>query len=160
MNNRLLILLCLLVTVNSSCKKGKKNQITTKIENTIDIPNATVAEVEIAVRNFYEAVVDPTSENLDKVCADGLTYGHSIGVIQDKDQFIDDLLNGPYDFTSVNTEGQTINLSGDIAVVRHNFVAEALHEGEPTNIRLGCLQIYQLSAEGIWKLLARQGYKL
>lgn len=110
--------------------------------------------------SFNRAMVDPTPELMDSLCSDELTYGHSSGLIQNKTEFISDVVNGPFDFLSVEAPDQAINLLGNTAIVRHIFLAKASNRGEPVDIRIGNVQVYQRNNDGSWKLLARQAYKL
>lgn len=120
----------------------------------------TMDEVQRAVSTFNEAMVNPTAEFMEALCADALTYGHSSGLIQNKAEFIDDIVNGPFNFSSVEAPDQTIHISGNTAIVRHIFLAKATNAGVPVDIRIGNIQVYQKDKDGKLKLLARQAYKL
>ena len=116
-------------------------------------------EVETVVDEFYTAMVVKDKSVLKKLTADKLTYGHSSGTLEDKSQFIEAVMNGSFDFISITPEDQKIIISGDVALVRHIFVTKALNGGKPIDIRIGNLMTFQ-KLNGIWKLLARQAYKL
>ncbi|THV58174.1 nuclear transport factor 2 family protein [Flagellimonas alvinocaridis] len=136
----------------------KPEETTTVVESAAPAPK--VSDVEAVVLEFNKALENPTKEVLEKLCSDKMTYGHSSGLVQDKATFIDDVLNGPFDFQSVAGPEQTITLSGNTAVVRNIFLASATKDGEPLEIKIGNMQIYELSQEGEWQLLARQAFKL
>lgn len=121
--------------------------------------SGTVADVEAQVDALYLAMVDKDEAVLESLTAEKLSYGHSSGTIEDKAQFIDAVMNGVFDYVSISPEDQSINLSGDVALVRHIFVTNALNDGEPVDIRIGNLMTFQ-KQNGEWKLLARQAYKL
>lgn len=116
-------------------------------------------ELETVVDELYTAMVDKDKSVLKKLTADKLTYGHSSGTLEDKSQFIEAVMNGSFDYISITPEDQKIIISGDVALVRHIFVTKALNEGKPIDIRIGNLMTFQ-KLNGIWKLLARQAYKL
>ncbi|GBF17860.1 MULTISPECIES: nuclear transport factor 2 family protein [Arenibacter] len=120
----------------------------------------TIDEVQRTVSTFNEAMVNPSTELMDSLCADELTYGHSSGLIQNKAAFIDDIVNGPFDFLSLEAADQTITISGNTAIVRHIFLAKGTNAGEPADVRIGNTQVYQKARDGALKLLARQAYKL
>jgi len=124
------------------------------------IPTSQLLDVGAVVLEFNRALVAADPESLDRLCSEKLTYGHSNGSVQDKANFIDDLLHGPFDLHTVDSPEQTITLSGNTAVVRSLFRATATRDGEPVEIELGCLQIYERSPVGAWQLLARQAFKL
>ena len=139
------------------CKQNVDHTKTLLLGDDVQI---TMDEVQRAVSTFNEAMVNPTAELMEALCADALTYGHSSGLIQNKAEFIDDIVNGPFDFSSVEAPDQTIHISGNIAIVRHIFLAKATNAGVPVNIRIGNIQVYQKDQEGRLRLLARQAYKL
>ncbi len=115
--------------------------------------------VATAVLTLHNNVVNPDRKVLDLVVSNALSYGHSGGKVENKDQFIDFLFNGPFKFTSINTADQTIQVSGKNAIVRHIFIGKATNDGVPTDIRLGNLMVWR-KENGQWKLLARQAFKL
>jgi ketosteroid isomerase-like protein len=120
----------------------------------------TIDDVARAVSTFNEAMVNPSAELMENLCADQLTYGHSSGLIQNKAAFIDDLVNGPFDFLTLEAADQTITISGNTAIVRHIFMAKGTNAGEPVDVRIGNVQVYQKEGDGKLRLLARQAYKL
>ena len=105
------------------------------------------------------AIVNPDEELLKDIALPQLTYGHSTGVIENQQQFMDELLNGDFDYTSVHTSDQTIQVSGDTAIVRHILSIEGSNAGQPTSLRLGVILGFQKQGRN-WGLLFRQGYKL
>ena len=120
----------------------------------------TIDEAQRAVSAFNEAMVNPTAELMDGLCAGELTYGHSSGLVQDKAAFINDLVNGPFDFLTLEAADQTIHIAGNTAIVRHIFLAKGTNAGEPADVRIGNVQVYQKEEDGKLRLLARQAYKL
>ncbi len=116
-------------------------------------------DLETVVVKLYTAMVNKEKAVLQNLTSDKLTYGHSSGTLEDKSQFIEAVMNGSFDYISINPEDQKIIISGNVALVRHIFVTNALNEGKPTNVRIGNLMTFQKLNEE-WKLLARQAYKL
>lgn len=115
--------------------------------------------VAAAVIELHNNVVKPDRKALDGLVSANLSYGHSAGKVENKEQFIDFLFNGPFKFTSINTADQTIQVSGKNAVVRHIFIGKATNNGAPTDIRVGNLMVWRMEG-GQWKLLARQAFRL
>jgi len=112
------------------------------------------------VKKFNNALVNQDSLQLVFLTSDNLSYGHSSGLVQNKEEFIIDILYGPFNFSMIGNPGQEIKISENIATVRHIFEAKATNDGNPVDIRIGNLQVYQRNKNGQWKLLARQAYKL
>ena len=120
----------------------------------------TIDEVQRAVSTFNKVMVNPTAELMETLCSEELTYGHSSGLIQNRYEFIDDLVNGPFDFLTLEAADQTIHISGNTAIVRHIFLAKGTNAGEAVDVRIGNMQVYQKGKDGKLRLLARQAYKL
>jgi hypothetical protein len=115
--------------------------------------------VATAVIALHSNVVNPERKALEMLVSNDLSYGHSAGKVENKDQFIDFLFNGPFKFTAINTSDQTIRVSGKDAIVRHVFLGKATNAGVPTEIKVGNLMIWRKEG-GSWRLLARQAFKI
>lgn len=116
-------------------------------------------QLDTAVKELYRAMVDKDGKTLENLTTQDLTYGHSSGKIEDKTQYIDAVLHGSFEFSSIVPEEQKIYISGKTAIIRHIFVAEGTNDGKPADVRIGIMMTYQ-KQNGKWKLLARQAYKL
>ena len=116
-------------------------------------------DIAAAVETLNNALVDPNEELLKSITLPQLTYCHSSGVVQNQQEFMDQLLHGDFDFVSVSTSDQTIHVSGDTAIVRHIMAIEGNNVGQPASVRIGIMLVYQKQG-GNWLLLARQAYKL
>jgi len=115
--------------------------------------------VASAVESLRKLMVDPNKAALEKITSDVLSYGHSSGKVQTKAEFIEALTSGASDFVSIDLTEQTIKLSGNTAIVRHNLSASTNDGGKPGTVKLHILTIWQ-KGNGQWKLLARQAVKL
>ena len=138
-----LLLLFLVLVISPSCSQS-----------------ASEKDVASAVENLFKGFVDADKDLLDKMTAEELIYGHSSGKVQNKTEFIDEVISGkPLDYVKFDLEGQTIMVSGKTAVVRHILNAETISNGAPGKLRIGNVLIWQ-NQKGKWRLLARQAYKL
>ena len=144
--------------VLGGCKQNV-DQSTTGVMGEEEV-QITIDEVQRAVSTFNKVMVNPTAELMETLCSEELTYGHSSGLIQNRDEFIDDLVNGPFDFLTLEAADQTIHISGNTAIVRHIFLAKGTNAGEAVDVRIGNMQVYQKGKDGKLRLLARQAYKL
>jgi hypothetical protein len=116
-------------------------------------------DVAAAVENLNKAMVDPEKSTLQSIVSEGLSYGHSGGIVQNKDVFIDDLINGAFNFSSISPTNQTISITGTIAIVRNILVAKATDSGVPTDLRIGNAMVWRKES-GAWKLLVRQAFMI
>ena len=118
-----------------------------------------VQDVSAAVEMLRKAIIDPDKAVLEGLASESLSYGHSAGKVQNKAEFVDDLLNGPFDFLSIETTDQRISISGKTAIVRHTFIAKATNAGVPTDIKIGIMMVWRKEGSA-WKLYARQAFRL
>ena len=142
-----LIVMALCIVASCSESNGEKASIITKIE------------VSHAVEALNNALVEPQTKLFEDLVSEKLTYGHSGGTIQNKQEFIDDLVNGPFDFLSINALDQQITIYGNTAVARHIMSAKGENKGASIDVHIGIIMIFQKENEEL-KLLARQAYKL
>lgn len=142
-----------------ACKQGGEETIHKGEESALLSPvnDDEIAEV---ITVFNNAMINRDRAALEYLCSDQLSYGHSSGLIQNKAEFITDIMEGPFHFLSISTPEQTMMLDGDTAVVRHILTADATRDGEPVAIKIGNVQVYKKAPDGSWKLLVRQAYKL
>lgn len=129
------------------------------VSTSINAQSKSEQTIADAVSALHGNVVNPNREQLDNLVSADLSYGHSAGKVENKEQFIDFLFNGPFKFTSINVADQTIKVSGKNAVVRHIFIGKATNNGVPTDIRIGNLMVWRKEGSQ-WKLLARQAFRL
>jgi hypothetical protein len=122
-----------------------------------------ISKEETAVANsveaFRKALIDPTESNLKAITSKDLSYGHSSGVLQDQKVFIEKLLNGESDFVTIEFQNQSIQISGDVAIVRHNLTAHTKDSGVEKDIKIGNVLVWQ-KQKNKWFLIARQAFKL
>ena len=125
------------------------------------MPVTSEADVVIAVGQLFKGMVTADENILKAITADELVYGHSSGKVQHKSEFIAEILSAqPLVYVSIEPLEQTIQMAGNVAVVRHIFTAETKNTGgEPGSLRIGNMLVWQLQ-NGTWKLLARQAYRL
>ena len=121
--------------------------------------DAAEKAVATAVESLRKAMVDPDKAVLDILTAEELSYGHSNGVVQTKQEFMDALTSGKSDFVSIDLSGQTVKIVGNAAIVRHILSAATNDGGKPGTTKLLVLMVWQ-QQKGEWKLLARQAAKL
>lgn len=116
--------------------------------------------IESTIEAFRQALIEPNADSLELLASTSLSYGHSSGMVENRDEFIDALVSGKSNFLSIQFTDQQITTSGDVAVVRHQLDAETEDMGKArANIRLHVLTVWQ-HTEGQWKLLTRQAVKM
>lgn len=124
-------------------------------------PINDIEVIENAISEFAKAVVEADRSKFDELLSEDLVYGHSSGAVQNKLEFIEEIISlTPFDYLSVNVHDQTIHVSENIAIVRHIYAARAKNRsGEVVDIRIGNMMVWVKDKKN-WKLLSRQAYKL
>ncbi|MGV3560942.1 nuclear transport factor 2 family protein [Larkinella arboricola] len=115
--------------------------------------------VEQAVEKLRKAIIDADKAALAALTTDQLTYGHSNGLVEDKDAFIKALVSGESDFTSIDLTDQTVTVVDNTAWVRHKLAGNTNNKGVPGTAKLSVLMVW-VKQKGGWKLLARQAVKI
>lgn len=116
-------------------------------------------EVISAVEKLRLAMISGIKEDLESIVHDSLSYGHSNGTIEGKYEFVEKIVSGKSDFVSIELNSQTISVQKDIAIVRHNLVANINDGGKPAEVKLKILLVFTKTGKD-WKLIARQAVKL
>ncbi|PRD44545.1 nuclear transport factor 2 family protein [Sphingobacterium haloxyli] len=117
-------------------------------------------EVEIATKALTEAMLRPTAQVLNKLASEKLSYGHSSGKIETKEQFVHTLVSGASVFEEIQITDQKVDVQDSAAIVRHILAAKTNDPGKgPADIRLGIMLTW-VKSNGSWQLLARQAFKL
>ena len=75
-------------------------------------------EIEQVIHDFRKAVLTADRTHLINLLADDLSYGHSDGFIESKEDFISRLANGTYRFTTMELSHQSVWVSDNVAIVR------------------------------------------
>jgi len=117
--------------------------------------SAVTESVEILRKGLLEA----DKAKLEQVAASQISYGHSDGRVETKEQFINGVMTRKQVVKSLAFPELQVAVVGDAAVARHIYLSESELEGKPTTTRIGALQVWQ-KQNGGWKLLARQGFRL
>ncbi|GAA3956192.1 hypothetical protein GCM10022209_62320 [Chitinophaga oryziterrae] len=112
---------------------------------------AVIASVE----SLRKAMVDADKATLEKLADTKLSYGHSGGKIENKETFVDNIVSGRSDFVTIELADQTVAVTGNTAIVRHNLNAATNDNGKPAEVHLHVLTVW-VKEGNMWKLLARQ----
>jgi len=121
-------------------------------------PAAADKDVAVAVDHLTQAMLHKDIPQLQALTANNLTYGHSSGKVQNKQEFIADIETGRSGFKTLEMQKQTITLNGDTALVRNHFSAQAVNSGVEVPTEIENFQVWQ-KQKGKWLLIGRQAYK-
>ena len=117
------------------------------------------AAVKESVEVLRKALFEADKAKLEQVASAQISYGHSDGRVETKEQFINGVMTRKQTVKSLAFPELKVAVVGNAAIARHIYLAESELEGKQTTTRIGALQVWQ-KQDGGWKLLARQGFRL
>ena len=120
---------------------------------------ADEAAVAQSVETLRKALLEGDRAKLEQVSSAQISYGHSDGRVETKEQFINAVMTRKQVVKSLAFPELKVAVVGNAAIARHIYLAESELDGKTTNTRIGALQVWQ-KQDGGWKLLARQGFRL
>ena len=110
------------------------------------------------VEAFRQAMIAGDHGAFDALCAAQLSYGHSTGKIQTKEEFIADATSGKAKWKALEFANMRNTVAGPNAISRFTLNGELESDGKVAPIGIGVLMVWQKQGNA-WKLLARQGFK-
>ncbi|HEY4042388.1 MAG TPA: nuclear transport factor 2 family protein [Rhodopila sp.] len=111
-----------------------------------------------AVEAFRKAMVARDHSAFDALCAAQLSYGHSGGKIQTKEEFILDATSESSRWKTLEFANVRNTVAGANAISRFTLNGEVESDGKAEPVSIGVLMVWQKQGD-TWKLLARQGFK-
>ena len=108
--------------------------------------------------------LDSLMENNDskilELFSDDVSFGHSNGWLQNKDDFKKDFESGKVKYQSVKqTELKELKIKNKFANVRRIIAVKGLYKNETFEMKLSVLEFW-IKQKGIWKLWSRQSVSL
>jgi ketosteroid isomerase-like protein len=110
---------------------------------------------------FRTAQMAKDCKALEALVMPELSYSHSNGLVQDKDEFLKGATDTKTKFLSLEYQEPWIKVVGDVAIVRFHWVAESetVADGKKSSTNLHILMTWAQRG-GDWKLLNRGSTKL
>jgi hypothetical protein len=110
-------------------------------------------------RARFEAQVKGDVAALDKLLASDLTYVHSSGVVETKDEFVGAIKSGKYKYKSIVPEGVTVRSYGDTAVVQGKATIDVVSSGRDVHVLLVFTDVW-VKREGRWQMVSWHSTRL
>jgi hypothetical protein len=143
---KIIAITALLITTFASAQTGKEQEV---LNNIHALNKAIFADVSVRDSAALEKLVSPK-----------VTYGHSSGLIENKQVMIHHAMVSPVTYEGFTMDSVTVFFEGNNTVVsRHVLKAKTWQNGKEGVLHLGVLQVW-IKAGKEWKLLARQAVKL
>jgi hypothetical protein len=112
-----------------------------------------------AMQQLDKALLQKDEKVLQTVLHKDLSYGHSNGWIQSKNDVLNDFKSGKLTYNKIeNNSSAIIVITKEYATVKTNTNAEGVVNGTAFNLKLHIMQFWIKAKKG-WKLIARQSAK-
>ena len=112
-----------------------------------------------AMQQLDKALLQKDEKTLQTVLHKEISYGHSNGWIQNKNDILNDFTSGKLIYNKIeNNSLAIVTISKKYATVKTNTNAEGVVNGTEFNLRLHIMQFWIKTKKG-WQLIARQSAK-
>lgn len=97
---------------------------------------------------------------LDNIFGSSVTYGHSSGKVENREEAIRGIIHSKINFVDLTIDGIQVQLVGNTAVTRHVMTAnELMADNQKRPLKLLVLFVW-VKERKEWKLMARQAVKI
>ena len=112
-----------------------------------------------AMQQLDKALLQKDEKTLQTVLHKEVSYGHSNGWIQNKNDILNDFTSGKLIYHKIeNNSSAIVTISKKYATVKTNTNAEGMVNGTAFNLKLHIMQFWVKTKKG-WRLIARQSAK-
>jgi len=113
-----------------------------------------------AMQQLDKALLQKDEVVLKSILHKEVSYGHSNGWIQSKDDILNDFKSGKLTYNNIqNNSSAIVKISEKYATVKTNTNAEGVVNGTEFKLTLHIMQFWIKTKKG-WQLIARQSTKL
>jgi len=116
-------------------------------------------KLTITVKEFHQALVKRNTVSINQQTDRALSYGHSNGWVETKEDLIKDLETGYISYQKINEDSISILMNGDMANVRFLADINATMKGTSSSFKLRVLEVW-IKKSNRWLLFARQAVKV
>lgn len=137
----LILILLLTTSLTGFAQSGNEEKLTT------------------TVKEFHQALVQKNTISINQQTDKALSYGHSNGWVETKEDLIKDLETGYISYQKINEDSISILMNGDMANVRFLADISATMKGTNSSFKLRVLEVW-IKKSKHWLLFARQAVKV
>ena len=125
-----------------------------------EIAGAENVKLTIAMKDFHKSLVSKNYKAIADQTDNALSYGHSNGWVETKDDVINDLKNGKISYSGFKEDSIQIIMNDGLDIANIRFVADitATMAVTTTTYHLKVLEVWVKKRKG-WTLFARQAVK-
>lgn len=107
-----------------------------------------------------DSLMENNNSKILELFSDDVSFGHSNGWLQNKDDFKKDFESGKVKYQSVKqTELKELKIKNKFANIRRIIAVKGLYKNETFEMKLSVLEFW-IRQKGIWKLWSRQSVKI
>ena len=107
-----------------------------------------------------DSLMENNNSKILELFSDDVSFGHSNGWLQNKDDFKKDFESGKVKYQSVKqTELKEFKIKNKFANIRRIIAVKGLYKNETFEMKLSVLEFW-IKQKGIWKLWSRQSVKI
>ena len=120
---------------------------------------ADVEKLTVTVKEFHQALVSKNTVSLSQQTDKALSYGHSNGWVENKNDMIKNLETGYTKYYSIKEDSLTVLINGNLAHAR--FVGDytvSMNGGTSVTFHLKVLEVWVKKGKR-WLLFARQAVR-
>ena len=114
--------------------------------------------VMMKMMNLKNALLSKDSIALSSLLADDVTYGHTSGLVQTKQQLISDVMSGVQEYKSINPVDMNVRVFDNTAIVNMTSEVNMIYQSKPLDFKMAVTLVW-INKNGDWKLEARQSVK-
>lgn len=122
-----------------------------------------VSKIEKIIQDLearrFKAIVDVDLAALDALLAPDMTYSHSSGLTQTKEELIAALRRAELKYLEIKPEGLKVRTYGNTAVVTGRGEFKTRTKGQESAVELHFLDVY-VKRQGRWQMVAWQSCRL
>lgn len=134
-------------------------QASAAASSTTDVDlKAEIREVNHSIEAFRNAMVQAKPDIIMAYSMPDLSFGHSNGVVQSREEFAEVVRSKSEDFKRVELTNKRLKVIGDTAIERHHFSADIIYEGQLMNFELEVVEVWK-KVDNYWRLFVRQAFK-
>jgi len=116
-----------------------------------------VAAIAQAVEDYRQGMLTANKAQLEALCMDEVSFGHTSGLLQTKAEFITSVTDGKTVWKSLSFEKPVNRIVGDCAISHFIFVGENENGGKTNALKFDVVLVWHKQG-GQWRTLVRQGY--
>ncbi len=121
--------------------------------------NDAEKEVRQLEMRRFELTVQKNTKELAEILADDLTYTHSNGLLDGKEQLLESLNSGKTLYQSIQSEEIKVRILGETAIINGIAAMRVWSNGQTNNLHLRYTDVYA-KRNGKWQLITWQSTRL